>query len=803
MQPLHPTTRLLFEWAKRAAISASRARLQLEDLLCGLLALEQDEERDESAWLRTVLHFRGEALTWPNEVRELYVKARSVSAEQAQSVRLTFDDQVTGIVNAAHTRDPLLPLHELLSGITAAPHALVTEWLSMNGASTVPGVPADFRVPLPGQEPLPDLEPDLDVSPADSMAPESDTPTAPVETPPPPPSAAHQIHDVLQSAEALSDALNKIVLGQDAAVRMLSDAYFHARLSAPTQGPRGILTFLGPPGVGKTLLAESFARELGNIDGTPRAFRRFDMGSFAGHQNFEQLVGFEQAYKGTQKGTLTGFVADNPSAVVLFDEIEKAHDNTIQALLPMLDNGKVVDRALGKPISFSNVWCVFTTNLGSEFLDSRNATGILRSGGALGAASAFELLAAARSRREVNDESAATALSPEFVSRLAKGAAVVFGRLETHHLMALIAREVQASAESVDGISISLTVLPKAQLVFLLSLLPDCDARRAVAACRTWASGIVRRSFEALQDTLLAASPATYTMRLDVTPECADWLGGQMREGAPLRVLLIDDDDYLQAVLTGVRGPVPIEIHRIATTFDALRSILSISPDLVLLDLSIGVDGTSADVSRALAALASIRSAMPELPVYLFSQSPEKRASFDMIVEQVLRAGGARGFIPCDGVPGQPETFVAFSSGVEKILTDASYDRLVNGRIRARRRVTFDLGFSWDDSAATVVGALGGQTDEIVESASDGRADIRFAGIPSDRFADVAGLGRAKRRLAQVASWLSNPRKLSKLGVTPPRGFLLAGPPGTGKHCSPEPSLAKRGCLSWRYPPRS
>ena len=135
------------------------------------------------------------------------------------------------------------------------------------------------------------------------------------------------------SKDFLSDLTNRIrkmraqllsnVFGQDHVVHAFSEGMFAAEVLAASdesrKRPRAIFVFAGPPGVGKTFLAEQAAEALGI------PFKRFDMSSFADHQAYNALVGFEKSYHGAKPGSLTEFVMKNPHCILLFDEIEKAH----------------------------------------------------------------------------------------------------------------------------------------------------------------------------------------------------------------------------------------------------------------------------------------------------------------------------------------------------------------------------------------------------------------------------------------------------------------------------------------------
>ena len=109
--------------------------------------------------------------------------------------------------------------------------------------------------------------------------------------------------------------------------------------------PLAVFVFAGPPGVGKTFMAELAGSFL------KRPFRRFDMTGYSDHQQHMLLTGFDPSYRGAQPGILTAFVKENPKAFLLFDEIEKAHLNTIQLFYQILDSGRLEDNFLKKPLN--------------------------------------------------------------------------------------------------------------------------------------------------------------------------------------------------------------------------------------------------------------------------------------------------------------------------------------------------------------------------------------------------------------------------------------------------------------------
>jgi ATP-dependent Clp protease ATP-binding subunit ClpC len=179
---------------------------------------------------------------------------------------------------------------------------------------------------------------------------------------------------------SLEDELHARVIGQDDAVTAVAKAVRRNRTGmGDAHRPIGSFLFLGPTGVGKTELAKALAQSLFDDDS---AVIRFDMSEFGERHTAARLVGAPPGYVGyDEAGQLTERVRRNPYAVVLFDEIEKAHPDVFNLLLQVLDDGRLTD-GQGRTVDFRNTVVVMTSNLGSEFLASRGgAIGFLADGG--------------------------------------------------------------------------------------------------------------------------------------------------------------------------------------------------------------------------------------------------------------------------------------------------------------------------------------------------------------------------------------------------------------------------------------
>jgi len=207
----------------------------------------------------------------------------------------------------------------------------------------------------------------------------------------------------------MEERLAQRVVGQEEAVRAVSDAVRRSRaeLSDP-QRPIGSFLFLGPTGVGKTELARALAEFLFDTD---EAVIRLDMSEYMEKHNVSRLLGAPPGYVGYEEGgALTEAVRRRPYAVVLFDEIEKAHPDVFNVLLQVLDAGRLTD-GQGRVVNFKNTVIIMTSNVGSE---------LLREGGTRD--DVLQLLK--------------TRFRPEFLNRIDE--IVVFHGLDTEHLRRIV-----------------------------------------------------------------------------------------------------------------------------------------------------------------------------------------------------------------------------------------------------------------------------------------------------------------------------------------------------------------------------
>jgi ATP-dependent Clp protease ATP-binding subunit ClpB len=227
----------------------------------------------------------------------------------------------------------------------------------------------------------------------------------------------------------MEERLAHRVVGQREAVRAVADAVRRSRaeLSDPHR-PIGSFLFLGPTGVGKTELARALAEFLFDTD---EAVIRLDMSEYMEKHNVSRLLGAPPGYVGYEEGgALTEAVRRRPYAVVLFDEIEKAHPDVFNVLLQVLDAGRLTD-GQGRIVNFKNTVIIMTSNVGSE---------LLREGG--GSDDVLQLLK--------------TRFRPEFLNRIDE--IVVFHSLDAGHLRKIVSLQIDLLRKRLDDRRIALEV---------------------------------------------------------------------------------------------------------------------------------------------------------------------------------------------------------------------------------------------------------------------------------------------------------------------------------------------------------
>ncbi|HSF79995.1 MAG TPA: AAA family ATPase [Anaerolineales bacterium] len=247
----------------------------------------------------------------------------------------------------------------------------------------------------------------------------------------------------------MEDRLHERIKGQDEAIRAISDAIRRARsgLKDPRR-PIGSFIFIGPSGVGKTELAKALAEFMFDDE---EALVRIDMSEYREQHTVSRLFGAPPGYVGYEEGgQLTEAVRRRPYRVILFDEIEKAHPEVWNALLQILDDGRLTD-GQGRVVDFRNTVLIMTSNLGTEFVRKSGSLGFLQRSGD----------EEERSSQEKIEKALKSTFRPEFLNRIDE--IITFSTLSREQMLEIVDLQMQEVQERLSEHGLTVQITPAAR----------------------------------------------------------------------------------------------------------------------------------------------------------------------------------------------------------------------------------------------------------------------------------------------------------------------------------------------------
>ena len=244
----------------------------------------------------------------------------------------------------------------------------------------------------------------------------------------------------IQKLLKMEDRLKLRVVGQDSAIHAVSNAVRRARAGLQDQNrPIGSFIFLGPTGVGKTELCRALAEFLFDDE---QAMVRLDMSEFMEKHSVSRLIGAPPGYVGYEEGGyLTEAVRRRPYSVVLFDEIEKAHPDVFNALLQILEDGRMTD-GQGRTVDFKNTVIIMTSNLGSQYIHDL----------------------ASRDRKEMERLVTAAlrdAFKPEFLNRVDE--TIIFNNLGREEIKSIVEIQLKRLRQNLASRKLALEITDRAK----------------------------------------------------------------------------------------------------------------------------------------------------------------------------------------------------------------------------------------------------------------------------------------------------------------------------------------------------
>ena len=573
---------------------------------------------------------------------------------------------------------------------------------------------------------------------------------------------------LVKDVKRIRSELQNKIYGQDNAINVFATGYFQASMLSmidkSRKRPRATFLFAGPPGVGKTFLAESAAEAL------QLPFMRFDMSEYADKEANLEFCGTDKVYKNGKAGNVTSFVADNPKCVLLFDEIEKAHLCVIHLFLQMLDAGRLRDNYTDKEVSFSDAIIILTTNAGKQLYEEMES-------GDFSAVSRKVIVKALQ--KDVNPETGAPFFPGAICSRFASGNVVMFNHIGTHNLRSIAKNEIERHAANLEKeTGIRLHVDERVYTALLFSEGSAADARtirsRAEAFFNDELYELLRMiSSEKVKTSIEQIEKIQISIDLShAEPEISDLFAAADKT----KILVFASPETVSVCKEKVPsfdfiGTQDVEM--------AVETIKSQDIDIVLLDMKYGAPATSSaslnieDVeSPARDFFKFLREQRKGLPVYLIEErgttlNEEEKISF---MQQGVR-----------GVLKVTKAKDSFTSKISAIALNLHQQASMIKLAKENKLVSFETAQTISKNGKNAEIRLFDFEMAVAVDSEDAKNILSSVSMPNVRFDDVIGARDAKKELTYFVEYLKNPKKYMGTGVKAPRGVILYGPPGTGK----------------------
>lgn len=584
------------------------------------------------------------------------------------------------------------------------------------------------------------------------------------------PSAAAktEMSALISDVKRIRAELRAAIFGQDNAINTFATGYFQASMLSmidkSRKRPRATFLFAGPPGVGKTFLAEKAAEAL------KLPFMRFDMSEYADKEANLEFCGSDKVYKNAKAGNVTSFVAEHPKCVLLFDEIEKAHISVIHLFLQMLDAGRLRDNFTDREVSFSNAIIILTTNAGKQLYEEYE-------GGDLSTVSRKVVVKALQ--KDVNPETGVPFFPGAICSRFASGNVVMFNHIEAHNLRTIAKKEIERHAANLEKeTGIQLQIDERVYTALLFAEGSAADARTVRSRAETFFNDEL---YELLR---LIASEKVKTdidniekihIEVDLTRAEKD-IAQLFASTDKAKVLVMANPETV--ALCQEKAP---DIHMVGAQErnEAIEILKSQNIDFVLLDMKCGVAAASADslniedvASPARDFFKFLREQRKGLPIYLVENrgavlTEEEKVSFlRQGVRGVLRITNAKG---------------AFAAQLNAIASSLHQQASMVKLAKENKLISFETAQTVSKNGKNAEIKLFDFEMGIAVDAEDAKNILSSVSKPNVRFQDVIGATEAKKELTYFVEYLKNPKKYMGSGVKAPKGVILYGPPGTGK----------------------
>lgn len=549
-----------------------------------------------------------------------------------------------------------------------------------------------------------------------------------------------KLNDDVEAMKSIASACYA-VKGQDYACHSSQEYLFGILRKKNEKGPAACLTFAGPPAVGKTFVAEAIAK------GLKRPYLRLDMSSYSDKEAQINLCGLHKSYKSACPGKLTSFVNDNPVCVILFDEIEKAHPNTLNVLLQLLNEGEVRDLCWERTISFRDAICIFTTNAGRSAYDN----------GSYNFSSTPVSTIVKALEEEANPVTHSRCLSRELVSRLAAGKIIVFNRLRPEALQTIVTNqidELRTTYYSNYDMPEECDMEELARII-LYSQGGDADVRSLMRATKEFFSTHIGRVAGMVNRDCDFFRLRGIRYKFDygsATREAVEIL----RDASTSRVLTYGSS------LKSRLSPKKINQIEFVEADDNLNlaAMRRVDPAIFIMEVTEKNKSKADELFKCAVKL--------NIPVYVYTKDRK-------ILLTDYSSGGA---VDCYVPEGN---HCSINWWVYNALDAISLAKGSDKLFRSNKVLTYRVSYKYSKKTAVADVVLSDFATQPAIAGRDSALFLNGAAVPDTTFDDIIGADEAKEELAPVIRQLKNYKTYKRNGIRIPRGILFDGPPGTGK----------------------
>ena len=562
---------------------------------------------------------------------------------------------------------------------------------------------------------------------------------------------------LVKKTTRLYDSLRCHIIGQDEAIRLFCEGYFQSEVFKNVEKnrnkPGATFLFAGPPGVGKTYLASTAAELL------DMPFLRIDMSEYSQTDSAKRLSGVPKTFAAPKPGTLTKFVKDNPSSIILLDEIEKACDDVIYLFLQVLDGGILTDEFLSESISFKDTILIFTTNVGKKLYENRDRMNL----------SSLPRSVVMKEIENEKDEYGDNMFPSAICSRFASGNVIMFNHLGVNDLTTIVNSKFNENVELIkEGFNYDTSIDKHLASMLIYSQSTNMDARNMSSQATLLIKNELYefgRHTVANSKKLNNLKKIDFKLKFDNDSDIAELF---KNEGVS-NILFVGSPDKIKDV------PVsPLSNIICGNKNNALDIISKNDIDFILIDIGrtrnnekyLSLDDIKSD---GVVAFDIISEKLPQMPIYIvhkYKISNENKTNF---FER-----GVREFIEWNDNALLADKITEIS---EIVYMQKKVDELSSrGRI-----LKYNSAQRFSDDGETAEIIFYDFKIAIASDSDENRLLLSDEERPKEKFEDVIGAEDAKSELNYFVDYLKNPKKYMARSIKPPKGILLYGPPGTGK----------------------